>query len=145
MKPVSYRILAEGTLMNNDTWVTGINNNDLIIGPTGAGKTRSYVKPNILQGNESMVVADTKGSLVGELTPALRKKGFRVMNIDFTDTAHSCGYNPLDYIRCDDKGLWCEQDILTLCAAFVPVETEKDPFWELSARILLAALVGYVL
>ena len=85
MNHKTYRILAEGALMDNDTWVTGINNNDLIIGPSGAGKTRSYVIPNILQGNDSMVVADTKGNLVGDLGPALRKKGFQVVHIDFTD------------------------------------------------------------
>ena len=57
------RILAQGQLISNSTRTTGINNNDLIIGPSGAGKTRGYVKPNIMQCNESMVIADTKGSL----------------------------------------------------------------------------------
>lgn len=57
----TYRILAKNHLMSNDTWKTGLNNNDLIIGPSGAGKTRNYVKPNIMQCNESMIIADTKG------------------------------------------------------------------------------------
>ena len=142
----TYRILAEGELMSNDTWQTGINNNDLIIGPSGAGKTRGYVKPNILQGNESMIVADTKGTLCNELKQTLRRRGYKVVNIDFTDTLHSWGYNPLDYIRRDESGKkYCEQDIVTLCAALVPLENRKEPFWDYSARILLASIVGYVL
>lgn len=54
------RILAAGETASNNTWKTGLNNNDLVIGSTGAGKTRSYVKPNLLQGNESFIVTDTK-------------------------------------------------------------------------------------
>ena len=54
------RILAAGTVVSNDTWTTRLNNNDLVLGPTGAGKTRGYVKPNLLQANESVVVTDTK-------------------------------------------------------------------------------------
>ena len=78
------RILAQGQLISNSTRTTGINNNDLIIGPSGAGKTRGYVKPNIMQCNESMVIADTKGSLKEELGPLLRRRGYQVFSLDFT-------------------------------------------------------------
>ena len=140
------RILARGELMSNNTRATGINNNDLIIGPSGAGKTRGYVKPNIMQCNESMIIADTKGSLAEELTPLLCSRGYRVLSIDFTDTLSSDGYNPLDYIRYDpQRNKYNEQDITTLCAALIPLEHKHDPFWEQSARTLLACLVGYVL
>ena len=140
------RILAEGALISNNTRQTGINNNDLIIGPSGAGKTRGYVMPNILQANESMIVADTKGSLYGEMAPYLRQRGYRVVCVDMKDTMSSFGYNPLDYIHRDSiTGRWDEQDILSVCAALAPVENARDPFWDLSARALLCALVGYVL
>lgn len=140
------RILAQGELMSNDTWQTGINNNDLIIGPSGAGKTRGYVMPNILQCNESMVIADTKGSLYGQFAPLLRKRGYRVMNIDFSDTLASEGYNPLNYIRFDRRRRkFVEQDIMTLSAAIIPRTDTREPFWDESARMLLSALVGYVL
>ena len=140
------RILAQGQLISNSTRTTGINNNDLIIGPSGAGKTRGYVKPNIMQCNESMVIADTKGSLKEELGPLLRRRGYQVFSLDFTDTLASDGYNPLDYIRFDPKrGKYVEQDIQTLCAALVPLGDKRDAFWEESARTLLACLVGYVL
>ena len=95
-KKNTYRILAQNERMNNNTWETGINNNDLIIGPSGAGKTRGYVMPNILQCNESFIVADTKGNLVRKLGSVLAKNGYQVINIDFTDMRNSYGYNPLD-------------------------------------------------
>lgn len=142
----SKRILAQGELVSNSTWATGINNNDLIIGPSGAGKTRGYVMPNLLQCNESMIVADTKGSLWREFTPLLQRHGYRVLNLDFTDTLHSDGYNPLDFVRYDSqRRKYVEQDITTLCAALVPSGSPRDRFWEDSARTLLACLVGYVL
>ena len=59
----SNRILAKGVTASNDTWVTGLNNNDLLIGPSGGGKTRGYVIPNILHAQDSLIVADTKGNL----------------------------------------------------------------------------------
>ena len=61
MRDTGYRILAEGVAVSNDTWATGLANHDLIIGPTGGGKTRSYVLPNLLSSQESFVVTDTKG------------------------------------------------------------------------------------
>jgi len=63
MKNSTVRILSKNYTVSGDTWVTGLNNNDLIVGPSGAGKTRGYVKPNLLQGGESYIVTDTKGSL----------------------------------------------------------------------------------
>ncbi len=142
----SSRVLAHGCLMSNDTWATGLNNNDLIIGPSGAGKTRGYVKPNLLQCDESVIVTDTKGSLFGEVGPALRRRGYEVVNIDFTDMLSSYGYNPLRYIRYDaERGKYSEQDIMTIAKSLCPVECAKDPFWENSAAMLMASLVGYTL
>ena len=67
-------ILAAGVRTNTDTWETGINNNVLIIGPSGAGKTRGYVRPNIENGNESLIVSDTKGNLYRALAPSLKRR-----------------------------------------------------------------------
>ena len=57
------RILAQNLFVSNDTWDTGLNNNDLLVGPSGAGKTRGYVIPNLLHAQDSLIVADTKGNL----------------------------------------------------------------------------------
>ena len=145
-KKNTYRILAQNERMNNNTWETGINNNDLIIGPSGAGKTRGYVMPNILQCNESIIVADTKGNLVRKLGSVLTKNGYQVINIDFTDMRNSYGYNPLDYIRYDRKRKkYVEEDIIRIAACLIPRETRDDPFWDLSARMYVEAMIGYVL
>ena len=72
MKNFGTRILADGVAVSNDTWETGLANNDLIVGPTGGGKTRGYVMPNLLNTRESFVVTDSKGVLrkqVGEMLP----------------------------------------------------------------------------
>lgn len=142
----TFRILASGQTISNDTWKTGINNNDLIIGPSGAGKTRSYVKPNLMQCEESVIVADTKGSLIQEVGPLMAKRGFQVINIDFTDMLGSYGYNPLDYIRRNERtGRYSEQDIMSVAACLTPSESHHEPFWEKSARMYIACMIGYVL
>ncbi len=142
----TYRILAHGRTVSNDTWQTGLNNNDLIIGPSGSGKTRGYVIPNILQCSESMVITDTKGALCSDVKTALEQQGYKVVEINFADCDSSpYGYNPLACIRQDREGHYREQDILTLAACMVPVESRHDPYWELTARIYLESAVSYVL
>lgn len=147
MRDIGHRILADGVTVSNDTWATGLANHDLIIGPTGGGKTRSYVLPNLLSSAESFVVADTKGSLRRQVGGILERRGFRVLELDFTDVLHSpWGYNPLRFIRWDsERKCWNEQDIITVAAALVPVTSRTDPFWDLSARNYAEALIGYTL
>ena len=142
----TYRILAAGIRQSNDTRKTGINNNDLIIGPSGSGKTRGYVIPNILQANESMIIADTKGNLAKDFTPYLEKKGYKVIVMDFKNTLNSCGFNPLDNIRYDPAGdRYNEQDILRLAHCLEPDMSEKEPFWDQQGRTLLVTLLAYIL
>ncbi len=142
----TYRILGKDVYISNDTWKTGLNNNDLIIGSSGIGKTRRYVKPNIMQCNESMVIADTKGSLADEMTPLLRENGYKVIHVNFKDLSQSYGYNPMDYIRYDRKTKrYVEQDIMTISHVLVPSSNNKDPFWENAARMYLSAIIGYAM
>lgn len=141
----SVRILAEGITASNDTWRTGLNNNTLVIGPSGAGKTRGYVIPNILTSEGSIVVTDTKGELYGQLRDQLEKKGFNVSCIDFTDPAASTiGYDPLDHIRIVD-GKAREQDVVSVAASLCPVDNHYEPFWDYIVRGLMASLIGYTM
>jgi len=146
MKKSTYRILAKDHLMSNNTWETGLNNNDIIVGTSGCGKTRGYVIPNILQCNESMIIADAKGDLRKMLARFLEKQGYEVLNINFIEFALSNGYNPLDYIRYDTKReKYNEQDIKTVASGIVVNENKVEPFWELSARMYLESIIAYVM
>ena len=148
-KRTNYRgshILSQEVRTETDTWRSGINNNVLVFGPSGAGKTRHYVKPNIIHGNESMIISDTKGSLYRELKDCLELRGYEVKNIDFTDLSASCGYNPLDYIRYNpETDTYNEQDIISLANCLVDTLCEKDPYWDMAARQYLEILLGYTL
>lgn len=146
MKP-NYRILAKDCYISNDTWATGLNNNDLIVGPSGAGKTRGYVKPNIMQCNESMIVADTKGSLLQEVRPVLEANGYQIILMDFKNLSNAYGYNPLDYVRYDRKRrCYSEQDIMTVAQALIPKsQSRADPYWENAARMYLTSIIAYTL
>ena len=142
----TYRILARDQTVSNDTRATGLNNNDLIIGPSGAGKTRSYVLPNILRASESLIVTDTKGDLCQQTRESLEKRGYVIQEINLTDCISSpYGYNPLDSIREDFNGRCNEQDVMTVAAALVPVGDLRDPFWDLAARSMLACMIAYVM
>lgn len=143
----TYRILAKDCFANNNTRITGLNNNDLIIGPSGAGKTRGYVKPNIMQCNESMIIADTKGNLIKEVGPIFKNNGYKLINMNFKDLSQAYGYNPLDYIRYDKKNdKYSEQDIMTVASTLIPSpNNSKDPFWELAAKMYLTCMIAYIM
>ena len=146
MKKKNMRVMAKGLYMSNDTRVTGLNNNDLIIGPSGAGKTTGYVKPNLLLGGGSIIVADTKGALLQEVGPEMARRGYRVLHLDFSDLAESSlGYDPLDYIRRGEDWRYSQQDVMTIAKALCPIEDFKQPFWDHAAAMLLASIIGTVL
>lgn len=143
------RILAQGIMQSNDTRLTGINNNDLIIGPTGAGKTRGYVIPNLIHPTgESLIVADTKGNLHKAYGDHLRSLGYEVQVLDFMDCVDSpCGFDPLRAIsNAYLDGRPIQQDVLRISAAFCPLgEFEREPYWTEAAQMMLASYMALVL
>ena len=139
------RFLAENIIVSNDTRVTGLNNNDLIIGSSGSGKTGGYVIPNIQNISGSLVVTDTKGRLSKMFTEALQRKGYKVCTIDFVNPMNSCGYNPLMSIRRKADGRYREQDILSTAAAIMPQLDKEEPFWEKAAAGYIAFLISFCL
>ena len=147
MRNTGYRILAGGVRISNDTWETGINNNDVIIGPPGSGKTRGYVIPNILQCGGSMIIADSKGAVCQQVSGVLEQNGYKICELNLADCWKStAGYNPLKFIRFDyEHEHYSEQDILRVSACLVPQEIANEPFWDHAARMLLETLMGYLL
>lgn len=140
------RLLAKNIYVDNNTHNTQLNNNDLIIGPAGAGKTRGYVMPNILSGNESLIVTDTKNSLRRFLQPYLMQQGIAVYNIDFSGISHSTvGYNPFDNIDIDINGNYSERDVLCMAEQLAPIHNTKDIFWDISAKYVIASMIAYVM
>lgn len=146
----SVTIIAKDHTLDCDTWKTGLNNNMLVLGPTGSGKTRHVLKPNLLQMDASYVVLDTKGTLQHEVGPALAMAGYEVEHIDFAhDMAGNVGYDPLASVRCerDSHGNLVPnyQDILSISEALCPVQNQRDPYWDQAAARLVAALVSLAL
>ncbi|WMJ83148.1 type IV secretory system conjugative DNA transfer family protein [Oscillospiraceae bacterium MB24-C1] len=122
------------------------NKNVLIIGGAGSGKTRYFVKPNLLQMHSSYVVTDPKGTLLRECGHAFEASGYRikVLNLNETDgMRQSQGYNPFNYIR-------SEADILKLVDVLMANTNGEgqrptgDPFWQAAEKLLYTALIGYI-
>lgn len=138
-------LLTANHTASANTWETGPNNNVLVLGSSGAGKTRDHLKPNLLQAQGSYIVPDSKGTLYSETAIYLRKQGYEVDQIDFTNMRGTIGYNPLDHVR-RRCSLPVEQDIIAIASALCPREDhESDPFWPLAAANYLASYIAYVL
>ncbi len=139
------RILAQGITVSNDTKITGFNNNDLIIGSSGSGKTGGYIVPNLQNLTGSIVVSDTKGQLRKMFENELMSKGYCVFTLDFVSLEKSCGYNPISGIRHYKNGKYREQDVLTLASNIVPILDVLEPFWEQAAAGYIAFLIAFCL
>lgn len=118
------------------------NLNVLVVGGSGAGKTRFYAKPNIMQANTSYVVLDPKGEILRDIGYLLEWHGYNIKVLDLIHTERSHGFNPFVYLR-DDK------DVLRLVNNLIHNTTPKgaqssDPFWERAETALLEALILYL-
>jgi type IV secretion system protein VirD4 len=117
------------------------NKNVLVVGGSGSGKTRFWLKPNLLQCHSSYVVTDPKGSIVVECGNALLKNGYKVKILNTINFSKSMHYNPFAYVH-------SEKDILKLVTTLMTNTKGEgsggDPFWEKSERLLLTALIAYL-
>ena len=117
------------------------NKNVLIVGGSGSGKTRFWIKPNLLQCHSSYVVTDPKGSIVVECGNALLKKGYRIRIFNTINFQKSMHYNPFAYIH-------SEKDILKLVTTLIANTKGEakggDEFWEKSEKLLYTALIAYI-
>ena len=117
------------------------NKNVLVVGGSGSGKTRFWLKPNLLQCHSSYVVTDPKGSIVVECGNALLKNGYKLKILNTINFSKSMHYNPFAYVH-------SEKDILKLVITLMTNTKGEgsggDPFWEKSERLLLTALIAYL-
>lgn len=142
------RLLGKGQWISNDDIQSGFNNNDLVVGGSGSGKTGGYMIPNIRQGNGNMVITDTKSTLHKRLGEQLRRQGYDVSVLDFVNPEKSGKYNPLEYIRTvNHSGVeeYNHKDIISLARILVPTRIKHDPFWEESARTVMSFLIAFTL
>ena len=136
------KILTQGVRIGFDAHKHRRNLNVLVIGGSGAGKTRFYVKPNVMQGNCSMVVLDPKGEILRDTGWLLQKKGYKVRVLDLIDMPRSHCYNPFVYLR-DDNDV--QRLVTNLFKSTTPKGAQsQDPFWDNAAQMLLLALVFYL-
>ena len=132
-----FRTLGEKVRISNDTRQTGLNNNDLICGASGAGKSGSivYAQLKSLQ-DSSLIVVDSKNRMMDMFSEELREKGYRVQVLDFIHPEQSIRYNPLDYIRKGTKkNTYREQDIAN----------HHEKYWVLNSRTVMEFFIAYTL
>ena len=134
-------IIAQDVAYSLDCHETQLNNNVLVVGTSGSGKTRSIVIPNILQATGSYIISDPKGNLYEQYGNYLKEQGYKVKKLDFTDPENSEHYNFFNYIR-------KLQDINKIAHMIVYSSGQNgfkaDPFWDEAAEILLQSLIAYL-
>ena len=136
-------ILAENCIYSSDTEKTQLNNNILVCGTSGCGKTMSVAEPRLLETYEtSLVVTLTKRRLINKYMDVFKKRGYNVWDLNFANPKKSqVSYDPLKYIN-------SHQDIIFLAKSLVdadvdPATVRKDPFWDDTATSLMAGIIAY--
>ena len=118
------------------------NLNTLVCGGSGAGKTRFYCKPNLMQANTSFVILDPKGEIVRDVGKLLEAKGYEIKVLDLISMEKSHCYNPFVYLHSDND---IQRLVTNLFKSTTPKGSQSnDPFWDTAASMLLLALVFYL-
>lgn len=133
-------ILGEDQYYSLDTHQTKVNNNVLIVGTSGAGKTRGFVIPNLLQASGSYIISDPKGNLYKQYKGYLLQQGYKVKKLDFTEPTQSAKYNFFHYIH-------NTQDIIKIAHMLIYQKKaggSVDPFWDQASQLLLQAVIAYL-
>ncbi len=142
-KPISdNKILTQNVKIGLNGKKHRRNLNVLVCGGSGAGKTRFYCKPNLMQTNTSFVVLDPKGEIVRDEGYLLEKKGYEVRVLDLINMEKSHCYNPFVYLKSDND---VQKLVTNLFKATTPKgSSSNDPFWDTAASMLLLALIFYL-
>lgn len=136
------KILSENLRVSKNTKKTGLNNNMIVVGGSGAGKSFFIVKPNAYHCDASCVFCDPKGELLRDIGSYLQAQGYRILVLNLVDMEASDHYNPFVYIRKDEDII---RLITNLIANTTPKNTmQADPFWEKAEGLYLQSLMYYV-
>ena len=140
------RVLAKGVELLENTKVTGLNNNVLVIGNSGCGKTGSYICSVLSNIKSSVILQDVKGLLYNMFSGELRAKGYNIIKLDFTEPEKSQGYNPLAAVKRNKDGSIYEPDVKAIADAISPVNSGcKEPYWDMSAASMIEFVIAYAL
>ncbi len=140
--PTNNKILTQNFAIGLDGRKHRRNLNLLICGGSGAGKTRFFAKPNVMQCNTSMVILDPKGEIIRDTGELLEKKGYKVKILDLINMDKSHCYNPFVYLKTDND---VQKLVTNLFKSTTPKGSQSnDPFWDTAASMLLLALVFYL-
>lgn len=140
--PEENKIFTQNVRIGLDGRKHSRNLNTVVVGGSGAGKTRFYAKPNLCQANTSFTVLDPKGELLRSAGHLLRQKGYEVRVLDLLNMEKSHCYNPFVYLR-DDNDV--QRLVTNLFKSTTPKGSQSnDPFWDTAASMLLLALIFYL-
>lgn len=141
-RPEENKLFTQTVRMGLDGRKHRRNLNTVVVGGSGAGKTRFYAKPNLMQANTSFVVLDPKGELLRDTGHLLEGKGYEVRVLDLLNMEKSFCYNPFRYLRDDNDA---QRLVTNLFKSTTPKGSQsQDPFWDTAASMLLLALVFYL-
>lgn len=142
-KPIEdNKILTRNVYLGLDARKHRRNLNTLVCGGSGAGKTRFYCKPNIMQCNTSFVVLDPKGEIIRDTGNLLESEGYKIKVLDLINMEKSHCYNPFVYLK-DDNDV--QKLVTNLFKSTTPKgSSSNDPFWDTAASMLLLALIFYL-
>lgn len=134
-------IFAKGTSRSLDDRLTRLNNNVLVVGASGCGKSTGFVEPNLVTAKGSYVISDPKGTLFQKYAGYLQDKGYRILKIDFQNPENSMHWNPMTEIK-------TTQDIMKIANSLVydkiVTSSNFDPYWDKMSLIFICAIIGYM-
>ena len=139
------RQLSEHIYMSLNTRHTDLNNNILVVGGSGAGKTFRFIKPTMMTLSSSFVVTDPKGEILRDTANFMKSHGYNIKVLNLLDMLHSNHFNPFVYIRDDTDVIKLVSSIMQNTSTKEAASSGSDPFWDNACEMLLQALVFYVI
>lgn len=136
----NHMVLGQGNYYSLDCFETGLNNNVMVVGASGAGKTRGVVIPNLLMTSGSYVVSDPEGNLYKKYKEVFENKGYVVKKLDFTNPKDSAHYNFFRYIH-------SPQDMVKVAHMLIYQRKSgghMDPFWDEASQLLVQSIIAYL-